>query len=219
MPILVVAFGMRAWARTPRVIFFAGLLLVHALLSVVGIIGLLRLSMFIAGILLYECIESRVFEKRLSAAGEIVTILLFGVGLLAVGWHLIDSTTIQVAGRSARYFPVYRLVILSTTIFGLMLYSFSFDGLLKRFFGLTLIRWMGNISYSYYLIHGGSLHAFRMLLQPVWPSTGKSVIWFWALLPIGIAVTVTASTPIFLLVEKRFSLRVKSRESKVRVAQ
>src|SRR5229473_8141193 len=78
---------------------------------------------------------------------------------------------------------------------------------LARCFSQILVRWLGNISYSYYLIHGGALHVFRLLLDAIWSSAPKSARWFWLLLPISVAVTVVATIPLFLLVEKRFSLK------------
>jgi len=206
-PILVIALGMRAWTRAQRVIFFAGLAMLHALLFVIDALGLIRLAMFLVGILLYECISSRVMEGRLKAAGEIVTIAAFCVALIAGGWLISHSSGVQVVGRSGYYYPFYRVAILSVTIFAFVLFSLIFDGLLKRFFSQTLVRWLGNISYSYYLIHGGALHVFRLLLYAMWSSAQKSAIWCWLLLPISVAVTVVATIPLFLLVEKRFSLK------------
>ncbi len=146
-------------------------------------------------------------EGRLKAAGEIVTIAAFCVALIAGGWLISHSSGVQVVGRSGYYYPFYRVAILSVTIFAFVLFSLIFDGLLKRFFSQTLVRWLGNISYSYYLIHGGALHVFRLLLYAMWSSAQKSAIWFWLLLPISVAVTVVATIPLFLLVEKRFSLK------------
>ncbi len=48
---------------------------------------------------------------------------------------------------------------------------------------------------------------FRLLVDAMCSSAQKSAIWFWLLLPISVAVTVVATIPLFLLVEKRFSLK------------
>ena len=68
------------------------------------------------------------------------------------------------------------------------------------------LRWLGNISYSFYLVHGLVVVAiFRGLgwaFGAGWPSSG-----FWLLAPPLFAAGVAASLVLFVLVERPFSLK------------
>jgi len=208
LPLVVVAFGIREWTRPKRVAFFAGLGLLDLLLSMLGLIGHVRLAMFIPGILLYECSEAGALDGSLEVRGERLAILICLLSLLAGGWlGVVDAGAAGRAGRFSYCVPACRVIILSFSFGGVLLYSFRFDGILRRWFSWTPICWLGNISYSYYLIHGGALHGFRALVEPLCGLHEPSTIWFWLLFPVGIAATIVATVPIFLLVEKRFSLQ------------
>lgn len=207
LPLVVVALGIREWTRTGRVVFFAGLALLDLLMSALGVIGHVRLSMFVPGVLLYECAESGALDRWLDVSGERLAILTALLGLLAVGWLGTGGGATGLPRGINSCLPACRVVILSLSFGGILLYSFRFDGLLRGWFSWTPICWLGNISYSYYLIHGGALHGFQALVQPFLPGYEASTLWFWLLLPMGIAATVVATVPVFLLVEKRLSLQ------------
>jgi peptidoglycan/LPS O-acetylase OafA/YrhL len=78
-------------------------------------------------------------------------------------------------------------------------------GSLKRVFSWTPVRWLGNMSYSYYLVHGLTLKAFAMLVHRGLGASASSNAFFWIGLPLGLLMTLVSSTILFLLVEKRFS--------------
>ncbi|MBV8358138.1 MAG: acyltransferase [Deltaproteobacteria bacterium] len=208
LPLLFILFGIREWQRAARILFFTGLILLHLSLSAVAAAGHLRLLMFVTGVLFYELSESSLLKLKLGRRGEIVTLVTFCLGLLAAGWLSLHKAKLIGADPFAGGAPILRLFILSTTTITFMLYTCCFDGLLKRVFCLTPIRWLGNMSYSYYLIHGGALHAFRLLLHVVCPLSTQSALWYWAILPASVAITIFASIPVFVLVEKPFSLHL-----------
>jgi exopolysaccharide production protein ExoZ len=69
------------------------------------------------------------------------------------------------------------------------------------------MRWLGNMSYSYYLIHGLALKAAFALLAVLSPPTGTWVVaGFWGLLPLMFAVSLAPAVVLFALVERPFSL-------------
>jgi peptidoglycan/LPS O-acetylase OafA/YrhL len=78
-------------------------------------------------------------------------------------------------------------------------------GSLKRVFSWKPLRWLGNMSYSYYLVHGLTLKAFGMLVHRAFSVPANSTAFFWIGLPMGLIMTLLTSTILFLLVEKRFS--------------
>jgi exopolysaccharide production protein ExoZ len=207
LPIIVVFFGMREWTRTWRVAFFLSLGLLDLLLSALGVIAHVRLSMFIPGVLLYECSAAGTLDDYLEANGERLAILIGLLGLLAVGWLGLGAGTTGRAGRFSYCVPAFRVIILAISFGSVLLYSFRFDGVVRRWFSWTPICWLGNISYSYYLIHGGALYGFRALDQLLYGVHEPSALRFWLLLPTGFAATIVATVPVFLLVEKRFSLQ------------
>jgi peptidoglycan/LPS O-acetylase OafA/YrhL len=126
------------------------------------VIGHLRLSMFIVGMLLYEAIESGAFDFRLGTVGERVVLVGFFLGLLGIGCLMIDRPEHRMLSGRACVLDVYRFVILSGISFALMLYAFRFNGLVSNFFSLAPMRWLGNMSYSYYLIHGLTLRVLAL---------------------------------------------------------
>jgi len=67
------------------------------------------------------------------------------------------------------------------------------------------LRWLGNMSYSYYLLHGLTLKASFFILNAVGSDLRPVEIWFWLLLPLMWIVTLVPTGCLFLLVEKPFS--------------
>jgi peptidoglycan/LPS O-acetylase OafA/YrhL len=206
MPILVTLLEVREWPRSRRVAAFLLLASSHAVLAGLGVIGHLRLSMFVVGMLLYEAIESGAFDRWLGTVGERLSLVGFSLGLLAIGWLTMDRPEHRVLPSRASVLDVYRFVILSGTTFALLLYSFRFDGLVRNFFSFAPMRWLGNMSYSYYLIHGLTLRVLCTVLQQAGWLSGKSLIMFWSLLFAGVITTCAVSALLFLLVERPFSL-------------
>jgi len=207
LPLAMVSLALRKWKRSSRICFFVGLIMLHTLLSALGVMGHIRFSMFFVGIALYECDESGVFADRLGSLGETFTLIAFCCALPVTAWLTLNAPKVTGADPFASGMSLFRFGALATTIMAVLSYAFYFDGLLRRFFCLTPLRWLGNMSYSYYLIHGGALHALRLLLRQPHAANAASALWCWLLLPVSLVVTVVISVPVFLLVEKRFSLR------------
>src|SRR5690606_8938876 len=78
-------------------------------------------------------------------------------------------------------------------------------GAVARVCSWTPLRWLGNMSYSYYLLHGLVLKAFSIAALAML-GTGTQPLLFWGLLPVAFAMTLLASAVLFAWVEKPFSM-------------
>ena len=77
--------------------------------------------------------------------------------------------------------------------------------MLPSAFSWTPLRWLGNMSYSYYLLHGLTLKAAFLVLAVALPKTTSHGEIFWALLPIMFAITLIPTAGLFLAIERPFS--------------
>jgi exopolysaccharide production protein ExoZ len=184
LPLLVAALGMRHWRRGSRAAFFLALFAV-VVASPPWIGGARsRMGLFIPGIALVLAVAGLATASMLRPTS--------GVRLdLDLGF---------LHGASLR------LLLLGPSFFLLTLYAFARAGALRRAMEWRPLRYLGNMSYSYYLLHGVTLTAVglvAMRLAP--PAPGRAVV-FLALLPLALIATFVSSTGLFLLVEKPYSL-------------
>jgi exopolysaccharide production protein ExoZ len=213
MPIAVDLLGMRTWPEKYRVLLLCLTASTYAVMAGMGYVSHIRMLMFVAGMLLSEAIGLRYLNFRLGAAGEVVAIGLFVPTLHFVALVKLHPSELTFLPGSPNWLPVYRTLSLAVTGSAVALYAFSFDRLLNRAFSQAPLRWLGNMSYSYYLIHGRALHAFATCLARVFPQDTRSALSFWLLLPAALLVTFGTSDALFLLVEKPLSLVSKTMAS------
>jgi peptidoglycan/LPS O-acetylase OafA/YrhL len=207
VPLLIGALGLRRWNNRSRILLFVILILAHVGYNLWGVEGHPRLVMFLAGILLFEILHSTPIREKLSRRGEAAAIA-FSLGCVI----LLYQTNVHPG--AFRFVPGLRnlpgvcwVVAAALGCFSFGLYCFGFDGRLSRVFSLAPIRRLGNISYSYYLIHGLALHGLVMVLRRGLHLTEVSPVLFWAVLPGAFGVTLIAAMILFGLVEQPFSLR------------
>jgi exopolysaccharide production protein ExoZ len=217
IPVVVWLTRMRTWKRAGRVAFFIALWLSYMLYAFTVPRSQVRLLMFVAGILMYEAMDSAWLRGKLTRKGEIFAICTFLASLAYV--YLYDARPQLfgflpglTAGETVlpgivTFQGPYKVIVLSISCTTLALYSFEFDGLLKAFFSWNPLRYLGNMSYSYYLIHGLVLHAVALIAYSIVPEGHPSLPLFLLALPLGFAMTWIASSCLFLLVEKPISLR------------
>ncbi|MFZ0593692.1 MAG: acyltransferase [Bryobacteraceae bacterium] len=97
--------------------------------------------------------------------------------------------------------------------YGLMVFcTLAGQHFFNRIFRAAPIRWLGNMSYSFYLIHGVPMHAVALFVaRPAITNLphGQLVLFIAILLPVTFVITAAVSTALFMLVEKPFSLKVK----------
>ncbi len=192
IPLVITLVGLRNRSALWRVCFFSTAAAATAIYSAVyG--GHVRLVMFVSGILLYEAINSR----RVPTPPGILGLLALVLGLLA--------TLLPVTGSSG---SALKISILFLSFFVLCLACFR-DPLawLPHTFSWTPLRWLGNMSYSYYLLHGLALKAGFLAVALILPIANFSGPWFfWVMLPVMFALTVIPTSILFLIVERPFSL-------------
>jgi exopolysaccharide production protein ExoZ len=153
--------------------------------------GPVRLIMFISGIALYEAIANSELRAS-SAVGASVLIAGFGCVLLPIA-------------------ETGKTVVLFVTFFVFCLACFRAPtGWLPAAFSWMPLRWLGNMSYSYYLLHGLALKGGFLFLSRAVPPTGEQWALHWVLLLPMLALTLVSSAVLFLLVERPFSLALRS---------
>jgi peptidoglycan/LPS O-acetylase OafA/YrhL len=203
LPIVVWLGRMRQWKTSRRLVTFALLWLMFGLASLhYGPDTRARMISFIAGIVLYEVISIGRARFALTTAGEFLTALLVPASF-GFFYHVHrPRSESQING----FLPVFAL---SVVFFFVSLYCFEFGGSLTRVFSWSPLRYLGNMSYSYYLIHGVTLEAVAL----VWRKAGLSFSSLWVVfsaLILGFCATWVTASLLFFLVEKRYSLLSKS---------
>ncbi|MBM0108502.1 acyltransferase [Steroidobacter sp. S1-65] len=201
IPVLIAVFKLRTRSSAWRTSFF----LILAALCAIGIQnGRIHLLMFVAGIVLFEALEHS--RLRLSSTAGLVALIL---GLMSMLLPIPEpmGTTVKVG-------------ILCVAFFVLCLACFRAPrDWLPAAFGWTPLRWLGNMSYSYYLLHGLALKGGFLLLSKLAPPKGDQPALFWALLPVMFALTLVASSLLFLLIERPFSLAPRRERGAPRLLQ
>ncbi len=193
IPLLVMAFAFRERERRWRMGFFLVLVFLLAAYSAwQG--GPVRLIMFISGILLYEVITGSVL--RLSGTAGFVALVAGLLGmLLPVGGHVGETV---------------KALVLFVAFFVLCGSCFANPlSWLSLFLTWTPVRWLGNMSYSYYLLHGLTLKTAFHMLTFVIPGDGHGPWLTLGLLPLMFLITLAPAALLFILAERPYSL-VKS---------
>lgn len=186
IPVIIAVFGLRARSGPWRMAFFALLLpLAAGALQLCG--GPLRLLMFAAGIFLHEALALQ--PMPVARPAPVVALLGVAIGM---------------AGMLGPAALALKLAALGTGFFLLCLCCFSQPQTwLARGFGWTPLRWLGNMSYSYYLLHGLALKAAFLALGP---ASAQGALFFCALLPLMLLATLLPSVLLYLAVERPLSL-------------
>ena len=206
IPLLVAALSMKRWQPRSRLIFFSVLSVLYAGYCLLGSYGRPHLLMFISGILLFEAMYSYRLTDNLRPSFDYSVLLI-----LILTFPLIYAMTER--PELFPYMPLdgtvgetFRIIVLFVS-FGLFTFAcFGSRSILKRMFSWTPLRWLGNMSYSYYLIHGLTLKGIALVMMPVIPPSILSTAVFWLGFPLFFFLTLLSSTLLFIFVEKRFSL-------------
>ncbi|MCZ4306981.1 acyltransferase [Zoogloeaceae bacterium G21618-S1] len=191
IPLVITLFRLRGRTAIWRTTFFLSVASATAIYCAING-GHVRLIMFISGIVLYEAMNS----PRIPSPHS-----FFGLSALCVG---LLCTLLPMEGSGAFAFKV---CILFVSFFVLCLVCFrDSSAWLPRVFSWTPLRWLGNMSYSYYLLHGLALKAGFLALSIMLPIADYGSWLFWVLLPPMFALTLIPTSALFLLVERPLSL-------------
>ena len=158
-----------------------------------------RMSMFFGGMVLWEWLKYR-WPDRSQAPGAAARLDRSAVVALAVG--VLAPLALQ--SNVVLGLPRIAVVLVAFTV--LCAGCFAVDGRCRRWFTWTPLRLLGNVSFSFYLIHSLVLQGFFLGLEAVRAPT-QDATWLWfALLPVLFLASAAAATAMFLLVEKPLSL-------------
>lgn len=192
---LVVTAHLDRCSRTVRVgviLFLAMLLLTTAAAGVPY--TPYRMLPFFAGMLLFEVGDLKTTQA------------LTALGLLAPFTAFLAKPVLHLP-----VFDSYLAaeLLYTTTFFLLCFACFRTGNMAYRLFSWAPLRWLGNISYSYYLTHGFAVTACMVLAAKFTSHLTMSFA-----VPV-FAATLLPSTILYLWIEKPYSLDVKKRRSAV----
>jgi peptidoglycan/LPS O-acetylase OafA/YrhL len=147
---------------------------------------------FAGGIILFERM-SQAREPRLSSNVALAALV---VGLL--------SLLLPVGGDAG---DTLKALILCVTLYVLCLSILTNpSGWLTRVFMWRPLRWLGNMSYSFYLLHGLAINTLFSVLAKLLPSLNAGVFGSFVLALLALGVSAVGSALLFLLVERPLSL-------------
>ncbi len=148
-----------------------------------------RLLMFVSGILLFEIYD--VLGIRKNQGGTICLLLALTIASL--------QPILQIH-------PVINVCGAFVFFFAFCLIAFDSSSFTYRWLTFTPLRWLGNMSYSYYLLHGLTLKFGFLVLAKLMPNQATNeLLFYWLWIPLFV-LTLLTSFILFLFVERPFSL-------------
>ena len=223
IPLVVCFTGMTDWKRRWRIVFFASVGMSYLAYSFTVPTSHVRLLMFLSGVLLYETISSDACKGLLrKGIGDVLAGAIFAASLVLV-YALSSDTWLTFIPRTGNtvlpgvlsYEGPYKVIVLTLSCFPFVLFCIAGQGLLAHVFSWAPARYLGNMSYSFYLFHGATLNAFMLLLHHISKPDGNSPILFCAMFPVAFALSWLTSTMLFALVEKPISLRARPMAARI----
>ena len=217
IPLFVRALRLGAWRAVDRIALFA---IVAALWAAVTIFAphifplmhwwdpsRVRSIMFLCGMIVYELIGDR--PVRSISRGVQAALLAVGV-VAGAGLAYVKHLDTGLLHRDAPYAVIslggVQSALLFIICFALGLAALPPDGLLARPFRTTWLRWLGNMSYSFYLIHSLALHVTGLAVVRANAHRPGTVVEALVLYPLTFLFTAAVSTVLFACVEKPLSL-------------
>lgn len=196
VPLLVDALRLRRWPVAWRTALF----LLAAAAFVVPGFPYPRMAMFACGMILADILP------RLRGRAGIVPWLDLGAvaAVLACG-----------AALARGLGGTLDLVVLFVACFALCAAALLDAGVVARALAYRPLRLLGNMSYSYYLLHGLALKFFFLCLRPFEGMIPASDLHYLILLPPAFLGTVLASYGLYLAVERPLSLLPAMRQGRL----
>jgi exopolysaccharide production protein ExoZ len=203
LPMLVSGLAIRKWKHYWRVVFFIMVVSFYSVACSLGIGHHPRLILFAAGMLIWEFRKSNSMLFRLPKWGEPVASISFIVVLVLIGVSKLNSGPVELILSRV---PGFYSPLLFITLFFLVSYGLFVKGTLCSFFSWTPLRWVGNMSYSYYLIHGLTLQGLNLMLSMLFPGLRLYSFMLFVTLLVGLTATIAVSCILYLLIEKPLSI-------------
>ena len=179
VPLLVGALSLRERSPAERVLYLLPLAAACVLTETHP-----RIALFVAGMVLVELTRSQPHKPP----------------------SLIAAVLAVIAWLTSPILPIVSLLKYSALFFGVLLFTWhalSGSSVLTRWLTWAPLRWLGNMSYSYYLLHGLTLKISFAALAAVAPvGTHLAVV---LLIP-AFGVTLVPCAMLFVFVERPFSI-------------
>lgn len=191
IPILIPLFRLKAWNSNYRILFWG---IVSVLAFVIWELegGPIRLVMFVAGIILFEL-------HRIKQ----ISISRYGTRMLLIALVTFGLRTVIEYSFTLSLIAIYLLFLF------MCLCAFNSNSFLHKWLIFKPLRWLGNMSYSYYLFHGITLKFCFLVFGTLVPPAMDNVhLYFWLWVPLFI-VTLCTSFVLFIVIERPLSLVVK----------
>jgi len=203
LPILVAVTGMRLWNSSTRawcVLTVAMISLLVSPLLLPHTHSRIRLVGFLFGIVLFEVADR--FRRRPSLLVEATAIGAYACGLgLIFAFHTMESAPGE---------PLFPLGagLAGMSAFAFCGFCFHGSGVLRWLFSWRPLRALGNMSYSFYLIHGLAVGMVGRVAARLVSAGHHPVVFAWGLL-LAFAAAWAASTLLFTAVEKPLSIQIR----------
>ncbi|MGB9178643.1 MAG: acyltransferase [Pyrinomonadaceae bacterium] len=204
IPLIVVALGMRRWPGFLRIIFFLIIASLYVAYCFVAAHSHVHLIMFVSGILLFEAIYTYKLGEKVTTGADYLTLLIFILTFPLI--YALTERPELAPSSGGKIVEIYRVIVLFFSFFVFTFVCFSSKTILKNIFSWAPLRWLGNMSYSYYLIHGLTLKAIALVMLRVVHPSAFSVVMFWLGYPLFFLMTLVSSAFLFVLIERRFSI-------------
>jgi len=207
MPILRLGLRLHQWSSLQRFILAITAVTLMIVTATLGFGPNLHMIMFLAGILVYELGTGFGAYMSFGAGSLWMDLLLFAVLISTVFTFGFQETRIwHVATLGALHQRVIDYVGL-TIAFSLLVYECLFKrAAAYAIFSWYPLRWLGKISYSFYLFHALILQGCFRALNALLPNYQVGCMGYLLLLPVVLLVAVVLTWPLFAFVEKPFSL-------------
>ena len=203
LPLAVRFSGMRDWPAAGRVAALAAAWVGYLAYCAVAAPAHTRLGVYLAAFLAYEAVREgggRLAAAREGAAAAVAAACVGFVVLMRAGAVTVPPLP-DLPGLGAGV----RALFLGVGLFALAWCCFGGDGVCSRLLSWTPLRWLGNMSYSFYLTHGLVLKAVALAAATLLPAESRGLGLFWVALPLCYLGALATATVLFVAVEKRVS--------------
>jgi peptidoglycan/LPS O-acetylase OafA/YrhL len=208
VPLLTGLLLMRHWRSQRRIVFVVAIYLFYIAAQWFGAAPHFRLTMFLGGILLYEIAYGLGIDGQHGGNPWIdwLSLALFVIGLAC--FTLLGESRWMLGKTAAAAVPGFLKFVILNGVFVLLVHRCLFAaGPAAHLFSLSPLRWLGNMSYTYYLTHSLGLHLFFKVLPAIAPTLKGSFLVYCGLVPFAIIITIGTSVPVYLFIERPFSLK------------
>ncbi|MBF9002155.1 MULTISPECIES: acyltransferase family protein [Vibrio] len=189
IPVMIGVLQLRQWSRLHRISFLLSAACCGYLLTLLGFDSHSEMLLFIAGMLTYEIYQSGKNHHRITSS-----------------WFFPVTIALLVLFKLMNVSKYFDLLLLFVGFSLACLSCFDTRTVLSKLCSSPLLRCYGNMSYSYYLIHGLTLKFFFFILAMVIPAHHQWDVEIYLFVVPVFFLTWISSTLLFIGVEKPLSL-------------